>query len=115
MSVYGEGHDVRSYMFRPTITVMQDTYCGDCYDIYLINSQYTKLAAFGRATCFLVSLLLIKLNIVAVTTILVLRFGNGRSEHVGLDIMFLPLGLQVPSQFGQCTRLYFCSLSLDFY
>ena len=53
-----------SHMFRPTITDMQDKYCGDCYDIYPIQSQYTKV------------------NIVAVTTILVLHVGNGRSEHV---------------------------------
>ena len=41
-------HDVQSHMFRPTITDMQDKYCGDCYDIYTIQSQYTKVAAFGR-------------------------------------------------------------------
>ena len=35
-------------MFRPSITDMQDKYCGRCYDIYLIQSQYTKVAAFGR-------------------------------------------------------------------
>ena len=27
---------------------MQEQYCGNCYDIYLIQSQYTKVAAFGR-------------------------------------------------------------------
>ena len=32
-------------MFRPTITDMQDKYCGDCYDIYIIQSQYTKVVA----------------------------------------------------------------------
>ena len=59
-------HDVQSHMFRPTITDMQDKYCGNCYDIYLIQSQYTKVtacgrhhkrgdAAFGRATSFVVS------------------------------------------------------------
>ena len=31
-----------------TITDMQHKYCGNCYDIYLIQSQYTKVAAFGR-------------------------------------------------------------------
>ena len=34
-------------MFRPTITDMQDKYCGDCYDIYFIQSLY-KGAACGR-------------------------------------------------------------------
>ena len=33
-------HDVQSPMFRPTITDMQDKYCGNCYDIYLIQRQY---------------------------------------------------------------------------
>ena len=47
MSVYGEEHDVPSHMFRLVITDMQDKYCGDCYDVYLIQSQYTKVAAFG--------------------------------------------------------------------
>ena len=82
-------------MLRPTITDMQGKCCGDCYDIYLIQSQYTKVAAFGRhhkrgdaafgrATSFVVSFVLAlnKVNIVAVTTILVLHVGNGRSEHV---------------------------------
>ena len=40
MNVYGEEHNVQSHMFRPTITDMQDKYCGNCYDIYLIQSQY---------------------------------------------------------------------------
>ena len=41
-------------------------------------------AAFGRATSFEVSFVLAlnKVNIVAVTTILVLHVGNDRSEHV---------------------------------
>ena len=78
-----------------SITDMQDKYCVDCYNIYLIQSQYTKVAAFSRqlkrggaafgsATFFLVSfaLALNGVNIVAVTTILVLHVGNGRSEHV---------------------------------
>ena len=65
-------------------TDMQDKYCGHCYDIYPIQSQYTKVAAFGRATSFVVSFVLAlnKVNIVAVTTILVVHVGNGRSEHV---------------------------------
>ena len=69
-------------------TDMQDKYCGDCYDIHPIQSQYTKEAAvgrhhkrggaaFGRATSFVVSFVLAlnRVNIVAVTTILVLHVG----------------------------------------
>ena len=80
-----------THMFRPTITDMQDKYCGNCYDIYRIQSKYTNVAgfgrhhkrggaAFGRATSFVVSyvLALNKVNIVAISTILVLHFGNGR-------------------------------------
>ena len=91
----GEEHDVQSRMFRPTITDMQDKYCGNCSDIYLNQSQHTKVAAcgrhhkrgdaaFGRATSFVVSFVLAlnKVNIVAVTTIRVLHVGNIRSEHV---------------------------------
>ena len=76
-------HDIQSHMFRPTITDIQDKYCGDRYDIYRIQSRYTKVAA-GRATSFVVSFVsaLNTVNIVAVTTILVLYVGNGRSEHV---------------------------------
>ena len=75
-------------MLRPTITEMQDKYCGDCYDIYRIQSKYTKVAAcgrhhkrgdaaFGRATSFVVSFVLAlnRVNVVAVTTILVLHVG----------------------------------------
>ena len=75
-------------MFRPTITDMQDKYCGDCYDIHPIQSQYAKVAAagrphkrggaaFGRATSFVVSFLLAlnRVNVVAVTTRLVLHVG----------------------------------------
>ena len=85
----GEEHDVRSHMFRPTITDMQDQYCGTRYHIYLIHSYYKGHhkrggAAEGRATSFVVSFVLglNKVNIVAVITILVLHVGNGRSEHV---------------------------------
>ena len=82
-------------MFRPTITDMQDKYRGDCYDIYPIQSQYKENhkrggAAEGRAISFVVStegrhlriLDLNRVNILAVTTILALHVGNGRSEHV---------------------------------
>ena len=46
----GKEHDVQSHMFRATITDMQDLYCGNCYDIYLTQSRYTKVAAFGATT-----------------------------------------------------------------
>ena len=88
-SLTGEEHDVQSHMFRPTITDMQDKYFGASYDLYPIQSQYKGNhkrggAAFGRATSLVVSyvLALNKVNIVAVTKILVLHVGNGRSEHV---------------------------------
>ena len=35
-------------MFRPTIADIQDKHCGNYHDIYVIQSQYTKVAAFGR-------------------------------------------------------------------
>ena len=59
----GEEHDVQSHMFRPTITDMQDKYCGDCYDNYFIQSQYKgnhKIggADEGCATSFVVSFVL---------------------------------------------------------
>ena len=38
-------HDVQSHMFKPTITDMQDKYCGDFFNVYLIQIQYTKVAA----------------------------------------------------------------------
>ena len=73
-------------MLRPTISDVQDKYCGECYDMYLIQSQYTKVASFGRhhkrdgaafdnATSFVVSvaLALNNVNIVAVTTRIVLQ------------------------------------------
>ena len=82
-------------MFKPTITDMQDKFCGNCYDIYFIKSQYKGNhkrggAAEGRVTPFVVAaacrhlhiLAFNKVNIVAVTTILVLTVGNGQSEHV---------------------------------
>ena len=47
----GEEHDVQSRMFRSTTTDMQDKYSGNCYNIYLIQSQYKGGgAAVGRAT-----------------------------------------------------------------
>ena len=76
-------------------TDMYDNHCGDCYDIHTIQSQYKGNhkrggAAEGRATSFVVAakaatfviMALNKVNIVAVTTILVVHVGNGRSEHV---------------------------------
>ena len=44
INLYDEEHDVQSHLLRPTITDMQDKYSGDCYDIYFIQSQYTKVA-----------------------------------------------------------------------
>ena len=86
-------------MFRPTITDMQDKYCGYRHDIYRIQRRYTKAAAFGRhhsrgdaafgrATSFVVSVLLAlnKVQIVRATTILVL--------HVGV------VGHHVPRHYG---------------
>ena len=83
-------------------TDMLDKYCGDCCDIHPIQSQYTKVAAvgrhhkrggaaFGRATSFVVSFVLAlnRVNILAVTTILVLYVGHGQYEHVRLEIMFV--------------------------
>ena len=77
--MFVDKHDVQSSMFRPTITDMQGKHCGDCYDIYLILNHYTKVVAFGR---HLRILALDRVNIKAVTTILVLHVGNGRSERV---------------------------------
>ena len=52
-----------------------------------------SFVSFCRATSFVVSFVLAlnKVNIVAVTTMLVLHVGNGRSEHVRSDIMFLAI------------------------
>ena len=93
-SLNSEEHDVQSHMSRPTITDMQDKYCGNCYDMHLIQSQYTKVAAcgrhrkrgdsaFGRATSVVVSFVLAlnEVNILAITTILVLHVRNGPSKH----------------------------------
>ena len=67
---------------------------GECYDIHHIQSQYKEKhkrdgAAEGRATSFVVPaegrhlciLALNEVDIVAVSTILVLHVGNGRSDH----------------------------------
>ena len=58
-------------------TDMQDKYCGDCYDIDPIQSQYSKpiFEAFGRATSFVVSFTLAvsRVKLVAGATILVLH------------------------------------------
>ena len=56
-----------NYMFRSTITDMHEKYCGNCYDFHLIQNGG---AAEGRHLCILASS---KVNIVAVTTILVLH------------------------------------------
>ena len=84
-------HDVHSHMFRPTITDMQDKYCGNCFDIYLIQSQYKgKHKRGGRVTSFVVAaagrnlciLALNKVNIEAVTTVLVVHVGNGSKVNL---------------------------------
>ena len=69
-------------------TDMQDKYCGHCYDIHRVQSQYKGNdkrggAAEGRVTSFVLTdagrhlciLALNKVNILAVTTILVLHVG----------------------------------------
>ena len=59
-------------------TDMQDKYCGHCYDIHPIQSQYTKVAAVGRhhkrrSAAALVVLALNKANVLATSTIFVLH------------------------------------------
>ena len=82
-------------MFRPTITDMQDKYCGDRYDIYRIKSRYKgNHKRGGAAEDFVVALN--RVNIVAVNTILVLYVGNPGRRTVGRT----PLGLHVPSPVG---------------
>ena len=46
----GDEYHIQTHMFRPTIIDMQDKYCGNCYDIYLIQFQYTKVAALFKRT-----------------------------------------------------------------
>ena len=83
-------------------TDMQDKYCGHCYNIHPIESQYTKVAAcgrhhkrgdaaFGRATSFVVSFVLAlnRVNVVAVTTILALLVGV-IGPHVPCHYDFMP-------------------------
>ena len=72
-------------------TDMQDKYYGHCYDIHPIESQYTKVAAFGHATSFVVCLVLAlnRVNVAAVTTILFLHVGvNGHHVPCHYDFMF---------------------------
>jgi len=83
-------------------TDMQDKYCGHCYDIHPIQSQYKGNhkrggAAEGRATSFVVAaagrhlciLALNRVNVVAVTTILVLHVGV-IGHHVPCHYDFMP-------------------------
>ena len=72
---------------------MQDKYFGDRYDIYRIQSRYTKVAAFGRhhkrggaafgrGTSFVVSFVVAmnRVDVVAADTIFVLRLSkSGRT------------------------------------
>ena len=86
-------------MFKPTITDMEDKYCGNCNDIYPIQSQdkggglrpppqkrrrgqKETQRKPQKATGRRLLLPLNKVNIVAMTTILVFHVGNGLSEHV---------------------------------
>ena len=93
-------------MFKTIITDMQDTYCGNCSDIYFIQSQYKDYhkrgrAAEGRATSFVVPFVLAlnKVNIVAVTTILVLHVDNGpKTNFQGREFTRLGSGVFVISQ-----------------
>ena len=102
-------------------TDMQDKYCGDCYDINPIQSQYKGEhkrggAAEGRATSFVVA---------AKGRHLCSGFEKGeyRSSHHNTCLACRcdwtscssPLGHHVSSPFGQCTRLQFFFLSPDFY
>ena len=92
---------------------MQDKYCGH-YDIHPIQSQCTKVAAVGRdhgrggatfdrGTSFVLSFVLAlnRVNVVAVTTLLVL--------HAGVITHYnpCPLGLHVPSSFVPCALAAF--------
>ena len=116
----GEEHDVQSHMFRPPITDMQDKYCDNCHDIYLIQSRCTKVAAcgrhhkrgdagFGRITSFVVSFVLAlnKVNIVAVITILVLHVGNGSKINLqGRETTRLGSGVLVIPQAWAGERIF---------
>ena len=62
-------------------TDMQDKNCGHCYDTHPIQSQYTKVASFV--------LVLNRMNVVAMTTILVLHVGVIR-RHVPCHYHFMP-------------------------
>ena len=64
------------------------------FTLFKANIQrWRPLAATTKEVAFVVSFVLAlnKVNIVAVTTILVLHVGDDRSEHVRLDIMFLAI------------------------
>ena len=80
-------------------TDMYDNYCGDCYDIHTIQSQYTKVAAvgrhhkrggaaFGRPTSFVASFVAAVniVNIVAVNTVLILHLSKTGGLSVGRTV-----------------------------
>ena len=71
MKIHGEEHDVQSYIFRPTITDVQDEYCGECYDIRSIQNQNQGNHKRGGRR----QPPLNRVNIVAVTTALALHVG----------------------------------------
>ena len=80
---------------------MQDEYCGDCYNIYITQSQYKGShkrggVAEGRVTSFVVAAAgrhlcasaLNMVNVVAVTTLLVLHVGViGHHDPCRYDFM----------------------------
>ena len=90
-------------------TEMQNKYCGDCSGIYPIQSQYKgnnkrSGADEGRVTSFVAAvagghlciLALNEVNIVAVTTILVLHVGNDpKINFQGRDTTRLGSGVSV--------------------
>ena len=83
-------------------TDMQDEYCGDCCNIHPIQTQYKgnhkrSGAPEGRVTCFVVAaagrhlciVALNRVNVVVVTTILVLHVGV-IGHHVPCHYDFMP-------------------------
>ena len=103
-----------------TITDMQHKYCGNCYDIYVIQNQYEGNhkrggAGKGRGTSFVVAargrhlciLALNKAHIVAVTTIRVLHVGTGpKIDSQGRETTRLVSGVFVISQVCAMTHKF---------
>ena len=74
-------------------TDMQDKDCGDCYNIHSVQSQYNGNHKRGGAA----DVALNRVNIVAVTTILVLHVGVIRHSSCSS-----PLGLHLSSTYNHC-------------